>query len=786
MGISGAQTALMRAQVGPMRFGATRIGYQTGEVFVVLNGVLIANGLPTGTSGGVRVESLSIEDQLDDQPNTCRFQTWKVVPVKGQDVVVTIGSINNMQRLFAGTVLTVEQVYESAPDNILFNVDCIDYTWRLGRKLVAKKYTAMSADAIARDLMASYAPSGFTVTNVQSNLLVLDEITFTNEALPTALARLAARAGCYWYLDYFKDLHFFTSEDGAGTQPLALTATHPSLTDVVKREDLSQVITRVLVEGYGLTALAPVSPGDTLLPVDGDGTIYYGFNAQVVSGPQRISYSGVYLGGAGTLVGPGVTPSSAPAVVGGAGAGIDSGAHTYAYTWQTASGETLPSPLAPSITLGALANPTLAPVVVENHVAASDESASAGSWGVGVTVEWGYAYEVGTSISGATTPLSPTATIFTTAAAGWYHSPGASPWAQTVRVYCSPDSKVNVIVLWHRTNGGTWYRTQAPQITNNPAGSYIDVFVTGSDQMTAEAPAVSALAYNQSSLSNIAIGPSGTTARKVYRTAAGAGQLKLLTTIANNTATTYADTTADSSLGANAPTGDTSGLAQPSGQVMPAATTILVAGPGAFAVAGGWAVIGNGVQVVRYTGISGNSLTGIPASGVGSITAAVAYNSTITQAASLAGIPASGVGSILYAIKQGDEVNILVTVNDGGAQTALAALLGGTEDGIQEEYVQDRRLSNAECNARARAILALRSAAEVTVTYKCRDLLTKAGRTIVVNLPAPTNISATLKLQHVTIGDFQSGNPTVYPTFTATASSSRFSLDDLLRMIRGN
>jgi hypothetical protein len=51
-------------------------------------------------------------------------------------------------------------------------------------------------------------------------------------------------------------------------------------------------------------------------------------------------------------------------------------------------------------------------------------------------------------------------------------------------------------------------------------------------------------------LSDLPIGPVGTTGRKVYRSAAGATALKLLATIANNTDTTYTDNIADGSLGA--------------------------------------------------------------------------------------------------------------------------------------------------------------------------------------------------------------------------------------------
>ncbi|MEI6732083.1 MAG: hypothetical protein WCK90_05410, partial [archaeon] len=61
-------------------------------------------------------------------------------------------------------------------------------------------------------------------------------------------------------------------------------------------------------------------------------------------------------------------------------------------------------------------------------------------------------------------------------------------------------------------------------------------------------------------LTLIPIGRSGTTARKIYRTVAGnTGDYKLVTTITNNTDTTYLDVLADASLGASAPTVERSG-----------------------------------------------------------------------------------------------------------------------------------------------------------------------------------------------------------------------------------
>jgi len=59
------------------------------------------------------------------------------------------------------------------------------------------------------------------------------------------------------------------------------------------------------------------------------------------------------------------------------------------------------------------------------------------------------------------------------------------------------------------------------------------------------------------SVTSIATGPTGTTARKVWRTSAGTSGLanaKLLTTISDNVTTSYTDNTADGSLGTSAPT----------------------------------------------------------------------------------------------------------------------------------------------------------------------------------------------------------------------------------------
>ena len=81
------------------------------------------------------------------------------------------------------------------------------------------------------------------------------------------------------------------------------------------------------------------------------------------SGPQRIKYAGLSggAGGLGSLVGPGVTPTTAPGVALALGAGVTTGQHDYAVSYVTPAGESLVGPRATLNVTGLLAPPAVAP-----------------------------------------------------------------------------------------------------------------------------------------------------------------------------------------------------------------------------------------------------------------------------------------------------------------------------------------------------------------------------------------------------------------------------------------
>ena len=944
------------------------------------------------TNGKVLHGSLTVVDILNETPNTCTFQAIGFAPLVGQRVLISLGGITNPSRLFAGTVLSVDQSYAGTPDNAVYQVRCADDTWKLGQVKVTTRYTNQSATDIATDLIDTYAPD-FDSSTIEAALPTVDEITFTNEDLATCLTRLAKRIGGYWKPNEFEEIYFFTTNPD--DNPTNLTDANPPLGAgqmFTVNRDISQMITRVTGEGGGSAALADVAVGETILPVQ---SVEY-FNAlggQFVSGPQRCDYTGVAAGGGGGLVGPGAAPTSAPAAALASGSGVETGAHSYAVTYVTGAGESIAGPsvvattgaipkpsAAPTagsptvgsgvttgthyyavtfvnaagetdgsavsatvspgpITTGVLADPASAPTktvsattgnliygsrthAVTFYNGAGETIASptvastvtqitdSGGWGVGTPTAGGsvddgthnYAYtyvsasgETGqintgqatpgsgnntvpltlagisdarathirvyrsavgggtlyrvatvaasaspqayddtasdASISGnptipgsdtastgsidlASIPTGPSGTtgrkIYRTVSSGAQLKLVATIANNTATTYSDniadgslganvPTSNTtgtatdyNVVPLTAIPTGNATvtsrklYRTAAggsqlkllATIANNTATTYSDTIADGS--LGANIPVSNTATANQVSLTAIPIGGSGVTSRKVYRTVAAGSQLKLLTTVADNTTTTYTDSTADASLGANVPTSDTSGLSQPAGQVIPGATSIVMTGLDTMPTAG-WAVIGNGAQVVRYTGKSSTALTGVPASGIGAVTASVAYNSTATSAPQLTGIPASSTGSILFAVTKGDPVNLFITENDNAAQAVLAAAIG-SGDGIVEEHIQDRRLIETEIRARAVAVLELRALIDTAIGYQVRgDRNTKSGTTIDVDLTA-FGVNDTFKIQKVTITNFQ---PALDPVYDVEASTSRFAFEDLLRIARG-
>ncbi len=840
---------------------------------------------------------------------------------EGQLVEVALVSESPERILFSGEILDVAQTYDLDNSNSRWDAGIIDRSYRANRRRPFGTFTNDSASDVALAL-AAFAPD-CTTTGIQVSP-ALPEISIVfdgSQPLMTCFQRVAAAVAgdCQSSINYGNDLALYQTDPYAPADPL--DDDHRPLNDpaVQFTADLAQVFTRVYGKGYTGTLQADVLAGETILPLSAaDIVLFNPLGGQAIAGTaagaaqsEIFAYTGVQLGGGGTLVGPGAAPPAAPILALAAGTGLGSGVYQYAYTDVTAAGESLPSPIG-SITTGYTAVPVTAPTpaaattggsvdfgshdyqitfvtssgetspsptsaavsatnlqVTDPSVApsVSDSFSADTSWS-GFTWAFKYAYSTKTSTTDFTsmTAVSPASGSFTDSA----HSPllaipySTDPAVKTILVFYglasgsggfhgagsgalsfsnnSAGGTLNAVLngsgvsfdplkdptsnttpavarqtialsaiqiggaevtsrkLYRRFNGSGTFKL-VTTIANNSATTYSDT--TANSGLGADAPSSNTATAQQTSISGIAVGASTVTSRKVYRTAVGASQLKLLHTIADNTTTTYADSTADGSLGANAPTSDTSGLTQPSGQVNAGSTTLLTASAAPFSSTGGWVLLSNG-QAARYTGISGNTLTGIPASGTGSLLTTVIYGQQALPAPALVGVQQGSPPGVTLAMGKGSTVAIWVQRDDLAAQTALGLLEldedGVATDGIREDTLFDGRLGEDALIAACDARLDVVSRVTVGVTYgTLNPTQARCGATIAVDLSgAPGDggfdplvfdprvfdedwgIAANYVIQTADIGFY---GPKLRPRYVVTAASAQpFTLSDFQRL----
>jgi hypothetical protein len=195
---------------------------------------------------------------------------------------------------------------------------------------------------------------------------------------------------------------------------------------------------------------------------------------------------------------------------------------------------------------------------------------------------------------------------------------------------------------------------------------------------------------------------------------------------------------------------------------------------------------------VRYTGIGAGVLTGIPATGNGSITAVTRYGTPVLVQPRLFGIPPVGTGAITRAILRGDTLTIRLEKIDIAARDLMANYLkppgapsANPEDGIIELVVSDSRFGLVELLDHVDATLADRKDVQRTITFTSRDLSLQVGRLLSVNTTQPP-IVGTFRIHKIALSEIAvaGGRATVHPLKTVEASSKIYKFTDLLRRLR--
>jgi hypothetical protein len=775
------------ARLGIARLNAFRLNVYEATVPVYIDGA----PLPGGAGVGLLIEGATIQHVLNDQVDTARFTAHGWTPVAGKHIAVYSGEVQTDKQLFGGRILETTSRYlsKAAAPNVVTDINCIDPTWLLGRTKVLATYVYIDAYWVIVDILTRFT-RGVTAMYIPTTLPRIDALTFTNEDVPTCLTTVCAMIGAYWYMDFAGAVHVFTVADQPAT-PITQAAAGDA-GDFALTEDLSQVATRIIGLGGGVGASVDLAAGAAELPVDlgiGDTAWYPSSGGLVQVGAQRVSYTALKGNtGRGAILGTGNAPSSAPSLAPTVGAGLGTGTYQYAMTNITASGETLISPVA-AVQTGA-GNPTISAFTVR----ASAYVANTTQYTPNANIQWRVAilYQGGSYSLGPQTGAVNTGNKYPEVGVGPLATDPVTGHQYPSWLLSRCPAKIVQMQFYRTTNGGTTvYNWDVMNGVSSGVNGWL--MITG-DVAEADLPLMGGYpssaggAQNQVTITLPALASPSVTSRGLFRTVVNGGALKRLVNVAAGT-NTYLDAIADASLGAAPPATDTS-LLREDGQIAVGATQALVTDVTPFlddgGAAGGWASIGN--LPVRYTGISGSLLTGIPPTGSGSVTSTVRYGAQVLVQPRLVGIPASGTGALTLGVRKGDTVTLRMEMQDDAAALAFAQRIGSglVADGLVEFLVSDARFGPAELTQHMQATLTERKDPRLTVTYWTRDVTHDVGRLVTINISTPP-INGTFRIQRVTFSEIAiaGAHTTIRPKRTIEATNKLYTFADLLRQLRG-
>lgn len=201
----------------------------------------------TDRSSQVKFDSLKRRNRINDLSDELSFSLIKspsktYVPSVNEEVVLTIGGTKE----FGGVIVRIKSSV-MGKDLMKYDVKCKDYSQYLGRQLVTENYTSTTIDAIISDLVSNYT-SGFTTTNVDANVDV-ESISFNRLTVTQCIEKLSRRSGYSWYVDYDKDIHFFSKSTELAPFSLSDTAGNHVYKSLAFEDDISQLRNTILVQG---------------------------------------------------------------------------------------------------------------------------------------------------------------------------------------------------------------------------------------------------------------------------------------------------------------------------------------------------------------------------------------------------------------------------------------------------------------------------------------------------------------------------------------------------------
>jgi hypothetical protein len=250
------------ARSGVARSGDTTSGDATLDPLVIRIG---------GATVTTAVEDLSIRLTLEG-PATARGRYLSASLAPGAAVEVWRGGVSVGVPLFAGTAVQLEPRARRFAERVTTEFVAVDYRWLMDQATrITRRFQNVGVNMAVRAVL----PAGFSAGYLPASLGNIGEMQITDETVSRCLDRIAAQVegGAYWGVSATKVVSMWpASEDPPHlyTAPLAVTdatAHRNPRADL----DITNIRTRVTVEGGGAATTSLTSAGATVVPVDETG-----------------------------------------------------------------------------------------------------------------------------------------------------------------------------------------------------------------------------------------------------------------------------------------------------------------------------------------------------------------------------------------------------------------------------------------------------------------------------------------------------------------------------------
>lgn len=222
------------------------IGYEITNPMYIMNG--------DNVSEFIAKQSLRINNVITSEIDTANFVLQDMTidgrykPLEGCNMSIFKGDIDDgvPEKIFGGVLISAPQ-RQLAIGKYKYDVNCLDYSKRLNNRLVLENFTNQTAKYIIEFLVNKYMPE-FTTANVQTGDTI-PAISFNYKLLGACIKQIADETDYEWYVDYNKDIHFFSRNTNIAPYELNETATSGRFKDLEIDIDISQIRNYIIVRG---------------------------------------------------------------------------------------------------------------------------------------------------------------------------------------------------------------------------------------------------------------------------------------------------------------------------------------------------------------------------------------------------------------------------------------------------------------------------------------------------------------------------------------------------------